>query len=94
MKRPLLFVTIGYILGILIELYGKNRHIALFILLVLILFIIIKLKVIYKIFKNLKRYIKIYIKLSSIIIVAVRMLFAYMYTHFLNQKYTNLCETI
>ncbi len=94
MKRPLLFVTIGYILGILIELYGKNRHIALFILLVLILFIIIKLKVIYKIFKNLKRYIKIYIKLSSIIIVAVSMLFGYMYTHFLNQKYTNLYETI
>lgn len=94
MKRPLLFVTIGYILGILIELYGKNRHIALFYILFLSLFIITKINIIYKICKNLKRYIKLYIKFTSIVIIVVSMLFGYTYTHFLNQKYNNLYKSI
>ena len=94
MKRPLLFVTIGYILGILIELYGKNRHIVLFFILFLSLFIITKINIIYKICKNLKRYIKLYIKFTSIVIIVVSMLFGYTYTHFLNQKYNNLYTSI
>lgn len=94
MKRPLLFVTIGYILGILIELYGKNRHIVLFFILFLSLFIITKINIIYKICKNLKRYLKLYIKFTSIAIIVVSMLFGYTYTHFLNQKYNNLYTSI
>lgn len=82
--RPILIATIGYIIGILWELYFKSIALFLFIVAV-ILFVIIYKK------RNLKitRYLKVLIPLKQIAILISFALFATCYIKIINYRYEN-----
>lgn len=83
--RPILIAIIGYIIGILWELYLKSVALFIFIL-ILIVFSLIVMR------KNLmvRRYIKVLIPFKYFMIFSVFTIFAIFYIKLMNNKYENL----
>lgn len=86
MKRPILIITISYILGII---WGLYFNIALFFA------ISCSLTIIYFILsKNLKRYIRIYIKHINIYLILLFFIIGYIYIGYLNKQYDEFSNKI
>ena len=83
MKRPILVITIGYIIGIL----GANLHLILLPIIFLYPLIILILKI-------KKLYIKFYLKKSIILIFIISTIISNTITLILNYKYDNLYSNI
>ena len=84
-KRPILIVSIGYIIGIILGLYLKKLSIALIFICILITIVLLKL-----LSKNAKRYIKIVFPKKAIIIFYIFTLIGSLYIVKLNSSYDNM----
>ena len=93
-ERPILIVVIGYIIGILWELYLKTISIALFIVFLIIIYIVLKnIKIKLK-NKNIIKYIKLIISNKILIILIISMILANIITKYKNNDYENKYKII
>lgn len=93
-ERPILIVVIGYIIGILWELYLKTISIALFIVFLIIIYILLKnIKIKLK-NKNIIKYIKLIISNKILIILIISMILANIITKYKNNDYENKYKII
>ncbi|MBR6504937.1 MAG: ComEC/Rec2 family competence protein [Clostridia bacterium] len=99
LKRKLTLILLGYILGIIMELYFE-KGIALFVLVILIFGVIIKYvklasksflnhKMFYRV-KRVQKYLKIVLKMEIICVFMCSFMIGVIYTKYLNYGYDNL----
>lgn len=100
MKRPILIILLGYILGIIVGLYFNISIVPVYFIVINILFIYKKLKKKEK--RSLKllsikryfRYLKIYLNSNTIIAIIIISIISNTITIYLNQKYNNIQEKL
>ena len=85
MKRPILIIAIGYIIGILGGLYLK-KSIVLFLLFIAIILSRIKIKKLWKV-RRYKRYIKLYINNKELIILIIAVITSFICVCFQEKEY-------
>ena len=86
MKRPILLIIVGYVLGIIWGLYFNI--VSFFILLLGITAIY------YVMPKNPKRYIKVFLKTKVLYLIIISFVIAYVYVGYLNNQYDNFFKNI
>lgn len=100
MKRPILIILLGYILGIIVGLYFNKSIVLIYFPIITILFINKKLKKEYN--KKLKllsirrylRYLKIYFHLNTIILIIISSIISNTITICLNKEYDKIQEEL
>ena len=88
-KRPILIITIGYIIGIIWELYFKMSIALFYIVFLIILYVVYKIIILLN-YKELYRYVRILIKLNFVILMIISSLISNIIVKVLNNKYDNL----
>lgn len=94
MKRPIVLITIGYIMGIIWGLYFRISIVPFYFIIILTYIIInkrykkSKLKILSV--KRYIRYLKIYFKLNIILVIIISSFFSYVIIKIQNNKYNNL----
>ncbi|MCI8641612.1 MAG: DUF4131 domain-containing protein [Clostridia bacterium] len=100
MKRPILIILLGYIIGIIVGLYFNISIALVYLIVISILFIYKKLKIKEK--RNFKllsikryfRYIKIYLHSKTIILIIISSIVSNSIIIYLNQEYKNIQEKL
>ena len=100
MKRPILIILLGYIIGIIVGLYFDISIALVYLIVISILFIYKKLKIKEK--RNFKllsikryfRYIKIYLHSKTIILIIISSIVSNSIIIYLNQEYKNIQERL
>lgn len=99
MNRPILIITIGYIIGIIWGLYFNKSIVFLYIIMLLLYYEITKKRKIknkFKMFsvKRYFRYIKLFFKIKIIIIIIISSFISNNIVKYLNQKYEKLYSNV
>ena len=87
MKRPILVVTIGYILGVIWGLYFKISIVFLYILIISLLIILKKSRRVY-------RYVKLFLSINVILCLIIMSFLSNSYIKLLNKRYDTLYKNV